>query len=97
MIEAKQNVNVLVISQEEIGLSKLIDYTRFGKWQKLKRSVAYLSIMWLWKKNGKQMRTGRLTMGELRSAKHELLGSAQSEVEKNPNYKQLVVTLGLVK
>ena len=100
MIEAKQSVNVLVISQEEIGLSKIIDYTRFGKWQKLKRSVAYLFRFVhnvTAKKNGKQMQTGRLTMDELRSAEHKLLESAQSEVEKSPNYKQLVLTLGLVK
>ena len=37
MIETKQSVNVLVISHEKIGLSTLIDYTRFGKWQKLKK------------------------------------------------------------
>ena len=49
------------------------------------------------KENGKQMQTGRLTMDELRSAEHKLLESAQSEVEKSPNYKQLVLTLGLVK
>ena len=36
-------------------------------------------------------------MDELRSVKHKLLESAQSEVEKSPNYKQLVVTLGLMK
>ena len=100
VIEAKRSVNVLVISQEEIGLSKLVDYTRFGKWQKLKRSVAYLFRFVhnvTAKKNGKQTQMGRLTIDELRSAEYKLLESAQSEVEKSPNYKQLVVTLGLVK
>ena len=36
-------------------------------------------------------------MDELRSAEHKLLESVKSEVKKSPNYKQLVVTLGLVK
>ena len=49
------------------------------------------------KENGKQMQTGRPTIDELRSAKHKLLESAESGVEKSPNYKQLVLTLGLVK
>ena len=48
------------------------------------------------KDNGKKMQTGRLTMDELRTAELKLLESVHSEVEKSPNYKQLVLTLDLV-
>ena len=100
MIEAKQSVNALVISQKEIGFQNSLTTQDSENGRSLKRSVAYLFLFVhnvTVKKNGKQMQARRLTMDELRSAKHKLLESAQSEVEKSPNYKQLVVTLSLVK
>ena len=98
-VESKR-VNVLVTVEEEPkGVSNVIDIDKFSSLDRLLRVTAYMKRFvrnLKRKKEGKELDTGRLDVGELEEAERVWILDRQKNLKGSVSFKKLVENLGVV-